>query len=211
MENISVNWFDVVAVTFFIVGTYIGRKRGLALELPDLIMWLLIIFLGGAFYESLGKALSRQLGLSPLLCHVTAYLMIAGLIALVFYGIRYWGGEKWMGTNTFGVCEYYLGTVAGGFRFLLILLFILALFHAPQISDADLAKQVKAQNENLGAIYFPPYGMIQRSVFRKSCTGRLVDEYLGNQLVKVYTRDTHRRQNETIYRARQREVDEILR
>jgi len=212
MDNLIINWFDIIAVTFLIAGICVGRKRGMALELPDLVMWALIVFLGGFLYESLGQWLSSYLGIGLLGCHVAAYLVIAGVIAGCFYALKRFAGEKMLGANTFGRMEYYFGMAAGGVRFLLILLFLMALFHAPQISDADLAKQVKAQNESLGAIYFPPYGMIQRSVFRKSCTGRLIDEYLGRQMVQVYTRDTGgQRSNDSMRARRQRELDELTR
>jgi hypothetical protein len=119
-------------------------------------------------------------------------------------------GEKLLGSDTFGGYEYYLGMVAGAVRFLCILLFILALLHAPQVSQAELDKQLRAQKENLGAIYVPPFGTIQRYILDGSITGRLVKQYLPAQLVCVDPSAGSGRRGETIYRTREREVDEVI-
>jgi hypothetical protein len=89
-------------------------------------------------------------------------LLVAGGIFGLFLALKRYVGRKLFGSDVFGAAEYYLGMVAGAVRFFLILIFALALFNAPQISDAELAKRIAAQNDSLGAIYFPPFGSIQR-------------------------------------------------
>jgi hypothetical protein len=118
-------------------------------------------------------------------------------------------GRKLFGSDVFGASEYYLGMVAGALRFVLILLFFLALFNAPQVSDAELADSIAAQNESLGAIYFPPYGSIQRQVFRDSLSGRLIKEQLSMQLIQV-TGNSGGNRPDNIWRRRENEVNEVV-
>jgi uncharacterized membrane protein required for colicin V production len=204
------NWFDLVVVGILALGVMVGRKRGMSVELLPVLQWLLIVFLGALAYDPVGRALVDFTGLNTLFCFITAYLLVAVGIKLLFVVLKRMTGEKLLGSDTFGTYEYYLGIVAGGIRFLCILLFVLALIHAPQTSDADLEKQLRAQREWAGAIYFPPLGSIQRSIFDRSLTGQTVKRHLHGQLISVGAYAGSGRNTETIYRTRQREVDEVI-
>jgi uncharacterized membrane protein required for colicin V production len=208
MNQLGINWFDLVFLAVIAVGIAVGRKRGMSTELLDLIQWVAIVVIGGMTYTLLGNDLAQFTGLSLTASCIFAYLLVAGAIFGVFFALKRYVGKKLFGSDVFGATEYYLGMVAGAARYFLILIFALALFNAPQISDAELAKRIAAQNESLGAIYFPPYGSIQRSVFRDSLTGRLISEQLSAQLIQVNAPASTGRDN--ICRRRENEVNEIV-
>ena len=208
--DLLINWFDLVTVAVIIIGVMVGRRRGMSVELLALVQWLLIIFVGAMAYDPVGRVLADLTGLGPTLSFVAAYLLVAVAIKILFVVLKRMSGEKLLGSDTFGGYEYYLGMAAGGVRFVCILLFGLALLHAPTVTQAELDQQLRAQKDNLGAIYFPPFGSIKRYVLEDSLTGRLVEQYLPAQLISVGSYAGSGRSGETIYRAREREVNEVI-
>lgn len=209
MNRFGFNWFDLVFIAVIAAGVVVGRKRGMSCELLDLIQWLLIVIVGAFTYSILGTEIATLTGLGKAASCVVGYLTVALVIMGGFFVMKRLIGEKLVGSDTFGVTEYYLGMVAGGARSFLILMFVLAMFNAHQVSDQQLAQQLKAQNENLGAIYFPPYGSIQRSVFNSSLSGRFIREHLSAQLIQVAPSQTNNNRN-NIWRQRENEVNEIV-
>jgi len=208
--DLSINWFDLATVAVVILGVMVGRKRGMSVELLAVVQWLLIIFVGAMAYDPLGRLLADVSGLGATVSFVTAYLLVAGGIKIAFVVLKRMTGEKLLGSDTFGGYEYYLGMVAGGVRFLCILLFALALLHAPQVSKAELDKQLRTQKDDLGEVYFPPFGSIRSYILDESFTGRLVQQYLPAQLIRVDSSAGSGRAGENIYRTREREVDEVI-
>jgi uncharacterized membrane protein required for colicin V production len=209
MNLMSFNWFDLVFLAVITIGVLVGRRRGMSCELLDLIQWLTIVVVSGFAYPFLGAKLAQFTGFSLTVSSILGYLSIALVLFTLFYFIKRLTGEKLVGSDTFGCAEYYLGMVAGGVRFFLILLFGLALFNAHQVTDQQLARQLRSQNEDLGAIYFPPYGSIQRSVFNASLSGQLIHEHLSSQLIQVRPLKSGQKRD-TIWRQRERDVDEIV-
>ncbi len=209
MNHLGFNWFDLVALGILAAGVTVGRKRGMSTELLDLVQWATMVVVCSLTYPSFGKDIAGFTGLGPTTSCILAYLLVAGGIFAFFLLLKHYIGRKLFGSDVFGASEYYLGMVAGAVRSLLMLVFALALFNAPQISDAALAERIAAQNDSLGAIYFPPYGTIQRSVFRDSCSGRLVKQYLAAQLIHVKGSST-RSEPDNIWRRREKDIDEII-
>ena len=205
----NINWFDLVALVIVGVGVFVGRKRGMSSELLYLVQWLLIIFLAAMASDPFGRMLADITGFSPLTTFVMAYLLTAGFIKLLFLLIKRMAGEKLVGSDVFGNFEYYLGMAAGAIRFACITIFALALLNATPVTDAELAAQVKYQNDNLGSVYFPPFGSIQRSVFRESFTGKLVKDHMSAQLINVDPAAAGV-SRENIGQARKREVDDVI-
>jgi uncharacterized membrane protein required for colicin V production len=203
------NWFDLVVVAMIIAGVLVGRKRGMSLELLDLLQWLAIIFVSGLAYAPFGTMLADVARIGAVSAYVLAYLLVAVGIKILFVLLKRLTGEKLLGSDTFGGYEYYLGMLAGGVRFLCILMFGLAVMHAKQVTKTELDRQIRDQKENLGSVYFPPFGTIHRSVFQQSVCGRAVKQYLAAQLIQVDTYVGGRSGNETIYLKRQRELDEV--
>jgi uncharacterized membrane protein required for colicin V production len=200
------NWFDFVTVIMIGVGVWVGRRRGMSTELLDLILWLAIVAVGGFMAPSIGTWILDVMGLSSTTSFILAYLTIGGGLWLVYFIIKRGAGEKLLSKDAFGGMEYYLGMLAGVIRFLCILLAAMAILHAPQISDEALEKKLAAQRRDLGEIYFPPFGQIQKSIFRYSLTGTTVKKYAPFLLLEPGGKGSRAHGN--IYQDRQQLVDE---
>jgi uncharacterized membrane protein required for colicin V production len=205
----SYNWFDLVAVALLVVGFFVGRKRGMSLEMLSMFQWLAIVFVGALACDPFGRMMAEFSGLNPTLTYITAYLLTAIGLKVFFVLIRRMTGEKLVSKSVFGNLEYYLGMGAGVVRFACILMFGLALLNAPIVTDKELEAKLKHQQDWAGSIYFPPFGVIQRTVFRDSLTGRAVKEYLSAQLINVDP-SAAGAATETIGQKRTREIDETF-
>src|SRR6185369_13527269 len=170
----SYNWFDLVALALLIVGFFVGRKRGMSLELLTVLQWIAIVFLGALACDPFGRMMSDFSGLNPTLTYITAYLLTAIGIKILFVVIRRMAGEKLVTDAVFGNMEYYLGMGAGVVRFACILLFAMELLNAKQYTKAEIDAKLKHQQDWAGSIYFPPFGVVQQSIFEESLTGRAV-------------------------------------
>ena len=206
--DFSYNWFDLVALAILVVGFFVGRKRGMSLELLTVLQWVSIVFVGALACDPFGRMMSEYSGLNPTLTYITAYLLTAIAIKFFFFLIRRMTGEKLVTKAVFGNLEYYLGMAAGVVRFACILIFGLALLNAPVVTDKELEAKLKHQQDWAGSIYFPPFGVIQRTVFNESLTGRAVKQYLSAQLINVDP-SAAGTPTETIGQRRTREIDEI--
>jgi len=204
----SYNWFDLIAIAILIVGFFVGRKRGMSLEMLSMLQWLSIVFVGALACDPFGRMMAEFSGLNPTLTYITAYLLTAAGIKFFFYLLRRATGEKLVSKSMFGNLEYYLGMAAGVVRFACILMFGLALLNAPIVTDKELEAKLKHQQDWAGSIYFPPFGVIQRTVFKDSLTGRTVKEFLSAQLINVDP-SAAGAATETIGQQRTREIDEI--
>ena len=210
MNSLPIGWFDPIAVAMLIIGVVVGRRRGMSSEMLDAIQWLLIGFVSGMLYDPFARLLAESMGLGATLAYLLAYLLVATAVFVILLLVKRMAGDKLLSSDAFGGFEYYLGMFAGMVRFACILLFALALLNAKQVSDQELAAQIKAQNESLGAIYFPPFGSIQRAVFQHSFTGQMVKQYLSAQLINVDAAAGRSGTHEGIGRMREREVNEIV-
>jgi len=206
--DLGFNWFDLCVAVLMIVGIIVGRKRGMSLELLSMLQWLAIVFLSAMICGPFGSMLADLSGVGPVVSYIAAYLLVAIVIKVVFVMIRRMIGEKLISGEFFGNFEYYLGMMAGLVRFACIILFVLALLNAQQVSKADLAAQLKSQQEWAGSIYFPPFGTIQRAIFEESISGRMVKEYLSDQLINVNP-SAGGGARENLGRRREREINEI--
>jgi len=204
----SYNWFDLVAIAILVIGFFVGRKRGMSLELLSMLQWLSIVFVGALACDPFGRMLAEFSGLNPTLTYITAYLLTAIGIKVFFVLIRRMTGEKLVSKSVFGNLEYYLGMSAGVVRFACILIFGLALLNARQITKKEIEDQLKYQKDWAGSIYFPPFGVIQQTIFEESLTGRTVKQFLSAQLINVDP-SAAGAATETIGQRRTREIDEI--
>jgi len=166
-------------------------------------------FVGAMASSPFGKMLADLSSLPPVLTYITAYLLTTVAIKLVFVMIRRMAGEKLVSGEMFGNFEYYLGMGAGLVRFACIVLFVLALLNAKQVSKAELQAQLKHQQDWAGSVYFPPFGSIQQAVFEESLSGRAVKQYLSAQLINVDS-SAGGAPRENIGRRRDREIEEIM-
>jgi len=185
LDKLPVNFFDVAVVAILVGGLIHGRKRGMSGELLNLLKWLAVVLVCSFTYEPIGQFLVRSSDLfSPLSAYLSAYVVVAGLIVLLFAGINRALGGKLLGSDIFGHTEYYLGMGSGVVRGACILLAGLALVNARLYSQTDIKAAAKYQDDAYGSNFFPTLQTFQASVFNRSFSGPYIKEYLAFALIK---------------------------
>jgi membrane protein required for colicin V production len=210
MTDLPFNWIDLAVVAIIAVGVTRGRKRGMSEELLDVLKWVVALFACSYLYEPLGAMLSGSTVFSTLSCYVAVYAGILMVVALVFGAIKRRIGAKLVSSDFFGMGEYYLGMVAGGFRYICIILVTLAFLHARYYSPGELQAQEASQQRNFGSTFFPTFGTFQQSVFKGSFVGSHVQTYLGTFLIASTAPDQKGLQKHEAVRARERRVNDLL-
>jgi len=185
LDKLPINLFDLLLVITLVFGIHQGRKHGMSGELLRLLQWLAILFGCSFAYEPLGDFINHSTDFfTPLAAYITAYIIIAALILLLFIGVRRALGEKLIGSDIFGHTEFYLGMGSGLIRFVCILLAVLALMNARAYTAAEVKANLKFQNDVYGSNFFPTFQTVQSSIFEKSLTGPYIRQYLGFLLIK---------------------------
>jgi uncharacterized membrane protein required for colicin V production len=209
LKSLNVSVFDGFLLVFLVVGILRGRKRGISEEFLDVIQWLLVVVGAGLGYPALGHALIQYAYFPPFLGNVMAYIIIGGLIVLLFRMVKRGLGEKLVQGDVFGRYEFYLGMLAGFIRFGCIALFFLAIIHAKYSTQADRDRFAKLQRDNFGSVSFPTLDEIQYSIFYKSASGNAVRTNLSVLLIKPVPNGPDRPAN-TIGRRREAAVNEVF-
>jgi hypothetical protein len=185
MENFSLSWVDFAVVLLLFVGLWRGRKRGMSEELLDVIKWTLIVVVCGVGYQPVAHVLlSFTSVFGTLSMYVATYMAMALIIAITFSIIRKHAGAKLTGSDAFGASEYYLGMMAGVFRYGCIIIVGMSFLHAPQYTPEEVRAKVKYQEDNLGTTFFMTVPQLQQEVFKQSLAGKFVDEYLQIVLIR---------------------------
>src|SRR6266540_1038781 len=206
-----VGWVDLLVVILLVVGVLRGRKRGMSEELLDVIKWSLSVLVAGLLYEPSGRWLSQMSVFSLLSSYVFAYVFIAVLIFSTFALIRNRVGDKLIGSDVFGRSEYYLGMVAGGYRYVCVMLVAMAFLNARYYTPAEVAAANKYQDWNFGTTIFPTPADLQREVFDNSLCGRMTQDYLNVILIHPTARDDKNVGGEgSIRRQRERTISDIM-
>jgi len=177
------DYFDIFAIGWLIIGLFWGRKRGMSQEFLPLIQWLGIVTVAGLLYEPFGSFIHHHTFFSALWSYITAYLLIATGIHLIYFCLKQVLGPKLGEKNLFGTSEFYLGMTAGAMRFGCMLLAGMALMNARIVSEAELAKTEKFQKENFSDVRFPTYGGFQQDVLFKSFLGTWTRSNLKTVLI----------------------------
>ena len=209
MNSFGLSWVDFAVALLLLWGVLRGRKRGMSEELLDIIKWGLIVVVAGAAYQPVGKMLARLSVFSLLSSYLFVYAGIALLIFAVFAFIRSKVGGKIAGAEMFGNGEYYLGMMAGGFRYLCVILVVMALLNARLYSEADIRASAKYQDDNFGSHFFPTLPDIQQQVFKSSLCGKAVQNFIPLVLIKS-TPSSSKDIRGTGTRVRARELEEVL-
>jgi len=205
------NYFDIVALGWLIVGLLRGRKRGLSQELLPLMQWLGIVLAGGMLYWTFSPLVHQYTQFGTLWSNITAYLLIALGIHLIYLWFKQMLAAKLVEKDPFGRAEFYLGMMAGVARFACILLVALALMNSYVETAAELAQTEKFQKDWFSDIRFPTYGEFQQEVLFKSFTGNLVESNLKSVLIaSVNTPPKAQKKGESIAQKKNQEIDEIL-
>jgi uncharacterized membrane protein required for colicin V production len=178
------SWVDFAIVLLMGVGLWRGRKRGMSEELLDIVKWALIVVVAAFLYEPGGRLLASMSVFSPLSCYLFVYVGIMLMVVTVFGFIRRGAGAKLVGSDVFGSAEYYLGMVAGAFRYTCMILVAMAFLNARYYTPEELRASAKYQNDNFGSNFFPSLPDLQQEVFRNSYVGRFTKEYLNVVLIQ---------------------------
>lgn len=182
--DLPFNWVDIAVVAVLVFGFTRGRKHGMSEELLLVMKWLAIIIAGGFCYATVGDMIAQSAPFSHLASYTMAYFSIAIFISVVFLGLKKVTHGKLLGSDIFGGAEYYLGMVAGIFRYSCILVFVFALVNAPLYTKADIQANLNYQNEWYGSDFFPGFQTLQSQIFEKSFLGPYVRSTLGFLLIK---------------------------
>ena len=209
--NFNVNWVDFVIIALLLVGFWRGKKRGMSEELLDIIKWAAIVVVGGFLYEPAGRFLASVSVFSPLSCYIGVYGLIALAIVLLFSIIRRGVGSKLVGSDVFGNGEYYLGMLAGGFRYFCVIVVAMSFLNAPYYAPEEIHAKNKYQMDNFGSSFFLTLPDLQQEVFRNSLSGRLAKDYLSLVLMKPTSSDGKSLNNsDNIAHARERSIYDLL-
>ena len=209
MNSIGLSWVDFAVALLLLWGVLRGRKRGMSEELLDIIKWGLIVVVAGAAYQPVGKMLAQLSVFSLLSSYLFVYAGIALLIFAVFAFIRSKVGGKIASAEIFGGAEYYLGMMAGGFRYLCVILVVMALLNARLYSEADIRASDKYQDDNFGSHFFPTLPDIQQEVFKSSLCGKAVRNFIPVVLIKS-TPSSSKDIRSAATRVHARELEEVL-
>jgi membrane protein required for colicin V production len=205
MKNLPFNYVDVIIVVLLVVGIFRGRKRGMSEELLTFLQWLIIVIGGSFVYQPLGGLIKQMAPFSLLVCHVMAYVLFALVVKLLFSQIQRAVGEKILGSNAFGISEYYLGMLAGMIRFGCVMLMIMALVNAREITQQERIEMAQFQSKNFEGISFPTFGSLQQSILVESFGGSQVKQHLGFLLIKSTTW-----QSAPLRRSQNKALDDVL-
>lgn len=184
LPHLQTNWFDAVCVIFLIVGLVVGKKRGMSNELLDVFCWLLMVVVAALYYKPLGQALANAASISFLWSYWICYGGIALGIKIAFSYLKRALGEKLVGSDLFGRGEFYLGALAGGVRFLCMILMLVAILNARYLNKATVTAKLNAQVQELGSAFFPPPAKIQSDILYDSMIGKFAREHLEEQLIE---------------------------
>jgi len=204
------SWVDLAIVVVLIIGMVRGRKRGMSEELLDLLKWLVIVVGASFLYEPIGNFMADMTVFSNLSCYIAVYaaiiLGVMGLFSLIKRAV----GEKLLESDCFGDSEYYLGILAGGFRYLCVLLVVLSFLHARYYSPDEVNARRETQLNNYGMVLFT-FSEIQAEIFHRSFLGNLTEEYLYPLMIRpTAPGQKGLGQNRRAVRARERTLNEIL-
>jgi uncharacterized membrane protein required for colicin V production len=207
--NAKFDYFDIVAIVWLGIGLIWGRKRGMSQEILPLIQWLGIVTAGAVFYRPFSSVVHQCVQFGPLWSNITAYVLIALGVHLVYLWLKQVLAEKLVKKDLFGRGEFYLGMVAGFVRFGCMLLVGMALMNSRVATAAELAQTEKFQKDWFSDIRFPTYGEFQQDVLFKSLTGSLVRADLKSALIASVD-TTPPRKLDTIAQRSNKTIDDIL-
>jgi uncharacterized membrane protein required for colicin V production len=175
---------DVIVVALLGFGLWRGKKRGMSLELLDLLKWLLIVWACGLAYKPAGQLLAKTANWSLLTSYLVCYLAIFVVINSIFGTIKRIVGEKLVGADLFGRWEYYLGMLSGLTRYFCLIVVVLALLNSLVYTQQEVDEARKKQEKELGSTFFPSFGSIQREIIHKSFSGKFARDRLADHLIE---------------------------
>ena len=205
-----VSWVDIAILAVVIAGIFRGRKRGMSEELLDVIKWVTILVAAAFVMRPAGQMLAEASVFSLLSCYIFIYTLIVLGLKLFFGFIRKRIGDKLVSSDFFGSAEYYLGMVAGAFRYLCVIVVALAFINARYYSPEEIAEDARVQQNNFGDIRFPTWASFQDKVFNRSASGAMARDFVPFCLIPQTAPETKALGKDNVVRARERNVDRVL-
>lgn len=191
-DHLPVGWFDGVLIVVLLLGFFRGRKNGMTKEVLPMFQWLATVLLGGFGYEMAAQPFINLANLGITAAYILGYLALALLVYMAFAYLKKVLTPRLEGSTIFGSAEYYLGISSGVLRYVCLLLFALALLHAPFYTPAEIAAKSAYNARTYGGglqgysgNFFPSVQGVQESVFVSSFTGPLIAKYLGGLLINT--------------------------
>ena len=205
-----VSWVDIAILAVVIAGIFRGRKRGMSEDLLDVIKWVTILVAAAFVMRPAGQMLAEASVFSLLSCYIFIYTLIVLGLKLFFGFIRKRIGDKLVSSDFFGSAEYYLGMVAGAFRYLCVIVVALAFINARYYSPEEIAEDARVQQNNFGDIRFPTWASFQDKVFNRSASGAMARDFVPFCLIPQTAPETKALGKDNVVRARERNVDRVL-
>ena len=211
MTHFSISWVDFAILLVLAIGIIRGRKRGISEELLDIIKWVAILTAVAFIHRPAGEMLASSSVFSLLSCYIFVYTLIVVFFKLFFGFIRKQVGDKLVSSDFFGSAEYYLGMVAGAFRYLCVTIVVLAFINARYYSPEEIQADVDFQKNNFGDISFPTLKTLQNEVFNHSFLGMATRDFVPFLLIPSTPPETKDLRNgNNVARARERSVNQTL-
>src|SRR5687767_9177690 len=120
MPHFTVSWVDLVILLVVIAGIARGRKRGMSEELLDIMKWVSVLVAVAFLQRPMGEMMASSTMFSLLSCYIFVYTMIVVVLKVIFGFLRKQIGDKLVSSDFFGSAEYYLGMLAGAFRYVCV-------------------------------------------------------------------------------------------
>jgi hypothetical protein len=187
LAHARLNFFDIVAVVWLIIGLFWGRSRGVSQEWLSLLKWLGIVIAGGLLYPPLSCVIHQNTYYSVHWSNITAYLLIAIGVHVIYLRLRRIVADEFGGKKLFGRAEFFLGMMAGVARFACMLLAGLALVNPRVVAAAEPAKTPKQHGANLFGVDILEYVEFQQDMVFESLSGNWVQSNLKSVLIATAT------------------------
>lgn len=184
LSNITLAWFDLVAVALIVAGILHGRKNGMSQELFNTMKWLAMLTLSALVYLPIGKLILRYVPIAPIYGYTSAYVLANVALAALLVTVRKKVKDRMSGSDVFGRAEFPLGMVAGAFQYMCMIAMVMAVLNAKYVDEEALKRQAARQKKALGETFFPSPGSIHKDVLYESMAGLAVRDFLGNQLIQ---------------------------
>jgi uncharacterized membrane protein required for colicin V production len=212
MPHFTLSWVDLVILLVVIAGVYSGRKRGMSEELLDIIKWVSVLAVVAFLQRPMGEMLATSTSVFSLLsCHIFVYTMIVVFFKVLFGFVRRHIGDKLVSSDFFGSAEYYLGMLAGAFRYVCVTIVVLAFLNARYYSPEELQADVNFQKNNFGDIRFPTLATLQNEVFTQSFFGTATRDFVPFLLIPPTPPESKGLGGDNnVARARERSVQQVL-
>src|SRR5688572_18003207 len=138
MPHFRISWVDFAILLVVVAGIARGRKRGMSEELLDIVKWVGVLVAVAFLHRPAGEMLASSTMFSLLSCYIFVYTGIVLFLKLFFGFIRKQIGDKLVSSDFFGSAEYYLGMIAGAFRYVCITVVVLAFLNARHYTAEEI-------------------------------------------------------------------------